>query len=227
MHAISACTTIAVNCLILVLSVMELMLTSSIYDFIVTHELFYAYPKKTILIAPSQSLLKYISISLSFFLSFASITYFSYRYQRVTHIYFTIMLEIVALLSLRKVSTFGRIASYINYSFTFNIASLYHLPSKYRITQFACAVLHAICCSRSFQTAQKLAVFISGDEDNFTATAWWYTLRFSTILFAATSILTLLLLFLNMRKSLRQSCKISSVSYDLLIVGRKEGMFHL
>uniref|UniRef100_A0A1I8EMH2 Uncharacterized protein n=1 Tax=Wuchereria bancrofti TaxID=6293 RepID=A0A1I8EMH2_WUCBA len=173
MHAISACTTIAVNCLILVLSVMELMLTSSIYDFIVTHELFYAYPKKTILIAPSQSLLKYISISLSFFLSFASITYFSYRYQRVTHIYFTIMVN------------------------------------PYRITQFACAVLHAICCSRSFQTAQKLAVFISGDEDNFTATAWWYTLRFSTILFAATSILTLLLLFLNMRKSLRQrlACK--------------------
>uniref|UniRef100_A0A5S6PCT7 Uncharacterized protein n=1 Tax=Brugia malayi TaxID=6279 RepID=A0A5S6PCT7_BRUMA len=191
MHAISACTMIAVNCLILVLSVMELMLTSSIYDFIVTHELFYAYPKKTILIAPSQSLLKYIAISLSFFLSFASITHFSYRYQRLTHTYFTIM---------------------------------------YRIAQFACAVLHAICSSNSFQTTQKLAIFISGDEeDNFIAAAWWYTLRlrFSTILFAATSILILFLFFLNIRKNHRQSCKISSISYDLLIVERKEGMFYL
>ncbi|VIO98857.1 Uncharacterized protein BM_BM10540 [Brugia malayi] len=211
---------IAVNCLILVLSVMELMLTSSIYDFIVTHELFYAYPKKTILIAPSQSLLKYIAISLSFFLSFASITHFSYRYQRLTHTYFTIMKSI----------NFGTIASYISYSSTFNIDNLYYVPSKYRIAQFACAVLHAICSSNSFQTTQKLAIFISGDEEeNFIAAAWWYTLRlrFSTILFAATSILILFLFFLNIRKNHRQSCKISSISYDLLIVERKEGMFYL
>lgn len=84
-------TTTTVNFLIVVLSVAELAFTSSIYDFIVTHELFYAYPKKMLLIIPSQSLTQYGAASLSFILSFASIVYNSYRLQTITSRFFIIM----------------------------------------------------------------------------------------------------------------------------------------
>lgn len=59
--------------------------------------------------------------------------------------------------------------------------------------QIACAILHAISCSNSFQVAQKLAVFINEEEEeeeehDFIAAVWWYTLR---LRFSAVSFLEL------------------------------------